>query len=134
MLLKISAVAEELGIAVSTLRYYEKIGLIKPQARVANSRRFDENAMLRLRLIKMAKSAGFTIAEIKQLMSAFSDETAPIAGTCQAFALSKQKELQLKIADLQKMISVLKPMLSCQCLSLKSCLQHSSNYGDQDYP
>ena len=133
MLLKISSVVDELDIPASTLRYYERIGLINPQARVANSRRFNEDAMLRLRLIKMAKSAGFTIDEIKQLLSAFSTKTTPVGETCQAFAVSKQKELQLKVKDLQQMISILKPMLSCQCVSLKSCIEENKNHIRQDY-
>ncbi len=66
--MKIGDVAERLGIPVSTIRYYEKVGLIEHQRRVSGRRDFDERALFALQFIQLAQAAGFTIVEMKSLL------------------------------------------------------------------
>ena len=65
--LTIAAVAREVGVRPSTLRYYERIGLFPSARRVAGRRRYDVCALKQLELIAYAKRAGFSLAEIQVL-------------------------------------------------------------------
>jgi DNA-binding transcriptional MerR regulator len=58
--LTITAIAREAGMRPSTLRYYERIGLLPSPGRVAGRRRYDLCALKQLELISYAKQAGFT--------------------------------------------------------------------------
>lgn len=66
----IGNLAREAGIPVSTLRYYERAGLMKPGGRTgSNYRLYGPEDLDRLRFIKASQAAGFTIADIKSLLS-----------------------------------------------------------------
>lgn len=60
----IAEVARRTGIPASTLRYYEDKGLIASVGRDGLRRRFDPRVLDRLALVRLAQSAGFTLAEI----------------------------------------------------------------------
>jgi len=63
--LTITAVARELGVRPSTLRYYERIRLLSAARRVGGPRRYDDYALNQVELITYAKRAGFTLARIR---------------------------------------------------------------------
>ena len=63
--MKIGELADQIGIAASTIRYYEQVGLIDPPERIGGQRRFPKSAVQALRFIQLAQAGGFTIAEIK---------------------------------------------------------------------
>jgi DNA-binding transcriptional MerR regulator len=69
-LLRITEVADEVGLTTRTVRYYEELGLLKPAARSEGSYRlFDEDDLDRLRFIRgLRDDAGFSLAEIGQLL------------------------------------------------------------------
>ena len=75
LLIQIGDVAKQLNIPASTIRYYEKIGLIKNQSRVSGRRCFDQNTLSTLQFIKLAQSVGFTITETKGLLEHFNNES-----------------------------------------------------------
>ncbi len=70
--LTITAVARKAGVRPSTLRYYEKIGLLPLARRVAGRRRYDVCALKQLELIAYAKQAGFSLAQIQALQESAS--------------------------------------------------------------
>ncbi|HYN69634.1 MAG TPA: MerR family transcriptional regulator [Candidatus Eisenbacteria bacterium] len=69
-LLRIQAVAEDVGLTPRSIRYYEEIGLLKPAARSEGDYRlYDADDIERLRFIKgLRDDAGFSLAEIGQLL------------------------------------------------------------------
>jgi DNA-binding transcriptional MerR regulator len=69
-LLRIQAVAEDVGLTPRSIRYYEEIGLLKPAARSEGDYRlYDGDDIERLRFIKgLRDDAGFSLAEIGQLL------------------------------------------------------------------
>lgn len=68
--LTIGKVAQKAGIGAETVRFYEKEGLIGPTARTeANYRVYESVDIARLRFIRRAKALGFTLKEIKALLS-----------------------------------------------------------------
>ncbi len=67
--LKISEVAERAGVATSTVRYYERIGLVPSPARTpAGYRAYDDAAEARLLFISRAKRLGLSLEQIAELL------------------------------------------------------------------
>jgi len=65
----IAQVARKAGIAASTLRFYEEKGLIASIGRDGLRRRFDPGVLDQLALIALAKSAGFSLDEIRSMFT-----------------------------------------------------------------
>ena len=76
--------------------------------------------MQRLALIDLAKSAGFTIAEIKKLLSGFTRRTPP-GVRWRALAAQKLVELDRRIEEAERMKRVLKVVTRCECPSFADC-------------
>lgn len=65
----IGDLAREAGVPTSTVRYYERAGFIDPDGRSnSNYRLYGDRALDRLRFIRTAQSAGFTLSDIKSLL------------------------------------------------------------------
>lgn len=68
-LLKIGELAEQTGVAVGTIRYYETLALLAPVQRGESGYRYyDSEAIERLRFIKKAQSLQFSLSEIQQVL------------------------------------------------------------------
>lgn len=63
-LIDIGILSKASGVATSTLRYYEEIGLIRSVARNGLRRQYTEDTLVQLALISLGKSAGFSLEEI----------------------------------------------------------------------
>ena len=67
--LTIGRLAERVGIPVETIRYYERRRLLEQPARPASGyRRYGEDAVRRLAFIRRAKTLGFTLGEVQDLL------------------------------------------------------------------
>lgn len=65
----IGRLARECDVPVSTIRYWERAGLIAPGDRTrSNYRVYADDAVARVRLIRMSQSLGFTVADIRTLL------------------------------------------------------------------
>lgn len=67
--MKIGALARAGGVGVETIRYYQRRGLIAQPDRGDGVRRYGDDDMRRLRFIRAAQEAGFTLAEIAELLA-----------------------------------------------------------------
>lgn len=66
----IGQIAGSVGVATSTLRYYEREGLLKPAGRSgAGYRLYDPASVERLRFIRTAQAVGFALEDIKALLA-----------------------------------------------------------------
>lgn len=65
----IGALAKAGGVGVETIRYYQRRGLLAEPARAGGVRRYDGQDARRLRFIRAAQEAGFTLAEIGELLA-----------------------------------------------------------------
>ena len=118
--LPIGEVARRTGLRPSAIRYYEECRLIAPAGRQGGKRRYDESAVERLALIAFAQSAGFTLAEIKQLLSGFR-ETVAAGDRWRALAAKKLAQLDASAARIDVMRAILKRAMQCGCLDLDEC-------------
>ena len=71
--LSVGQVASAVGINASAVRYYERVGVLAPAERVSGQRRYGAETIDRLRTIQAAQQAGFTLAEITQLLKGADD-------------------------------------------------------------
>ena len=68
--LTIGKIARLAGVGIEAIRFYEREGLIaEPPRRESGYRQYSEDAVLRLRFIQRAKGLGFSLKEIKELLS-----------------------------------------------------------------
>src|SRR5215510_14037227 len=73
--LTISAVARQIRLRPSAIRYYERIGLLPRPQRLSGQRRYDATVLYRLAIIQRARQLGFTLGEIRHLFFGFRDVT-----------------------------------------------------------
>ncbi len=65
----IGALARAADVPTSTVRYYERAGLLRPTARSAgNYRLYSEEDLHRLRFIRAAQATGFTLDDVTKLL------------------------------------------------------------------
>ncbi|QDU26665.1 Mercuric resistance operon regulatory protein [Anatilimnocola aggregata] len=109
--LTIGQVAREAGIGVETVRFYEREGLLElPARRASGYRQFEPDAVARLRFIKQAQRLGFTLREIRELLSLKLNPGATRAQVRQR-ALDKVTDFDRRIADLKRMKKALAPLI-----------------------
>jgi len=118
--LTITAIARKAGVRPSTLRYYEKIGLLPLARRVAGRRRYDVCALKQLELIAYAKRAGFSLAEIQVLQESAYRGNPPAPLWCD-LAKGKAVELDQVIVRAQEAKRRLAALSRCRCRNLAEC-------------
>jgi len=112
----VGQIAEEVGINVETIRYYEKLKLLpKPKRRESRYRIYDETDLKRLSFIKRAKELGFTLKEIKELFGLKIDSDAR-CGDVKHLTEHKLKDVDNRISDLKKIRHVLVKLIT-QCVN-----------------
>ncbi len=115
--LTIGEVARRAGVAATTLRYYEQIGLVPPPARLGGQRRYDDSVLARLEVIRLCKSAGFALEEIQLL---FADD-APGRPVSRALAEAKLAEIDAQMESLARARAVIEWGMRCTCPSIDAC-------------
>ena len=91
------------GVSAKMIRHYESIDLIPPAGRTfANYRLYSDADLHRLRFIKRARSLGFSMKEIAQLLALWSDPKRN-SSEVKKLAQSHAAELGRKIAEMQAM-------------------------------
>jgi MerR family redox-sensitive transcriptional activator SoxR len=118
--LTITAVARKMGIRPSTLRYYERIGLLPAAQRVAGRRRYDNYSLKQVELIAYAKRAGFSLAQIRSVQENASLGKSP-ASLWRDLATRKAAELDQVIVRAQQAKKRLVTLSQCRCRSLAKC-------------
>ncbi len=112
--LSIGQVARQAGVGVETVRFYERQGLLeKPPRKESGYRQYPPEAVSRLHFIKKAKEVGFSLKEIKELLSLRLDT----AATCQ----DVRSRAEAKILDIKQKIQALKRMKQALTDLTKAC-------------
>lgn len=105
--IKIGQLAKHGGVNIETIRFYERLNLLVPAARLPSGYRlYDGEAVKRLRFIKNAQALGFTLPEISQLLNLRVSSTAR-CGDVQRKAQAKLQQVEEKIRDLRALASAL---------------------------
>ena len=96
----IGGLAKAAGVGVETVRYYQRRGLLPEPARPPGEvRRYGEQDVRRLRFIRSAQAAGFTLNEIGELLAL---DAADDRARARALAQARVAALDARIAELQE--------------------------------
>lgn len=110
----IGQAADASGVSAKMIRHYESIGLIRAAGRSAgNYRQYDERDIHTLRFVRRARSLGFSMKQIAELLSLWKNRSRSSSKVRQ-LALEHADELDGKIRELQTMVRTLKH-LAQQC-------------------
>ena len=101
--MRIGQLADQTGVTVQTVRYYERRGLLKNTARLASGYRYySADAVRRIRFIKRSQELGYTLVEIASLLEL--SETRPHdTAKARSIVETRIRNIDDKIRDLQRM-------------------------------
>jgi len=100
--LTIGALARRAGVAIDTVRYYEREGLLpEPLRRASGYRSYGEGTVAQLRFIRRAKTLGFTLQEIRELLALSVDRRRGVKAVKQR-AQRRLADIEARIAELER--------------------------------
>ena len=113
----IGQLARAAGVPTSTVRYYERIGLLRPAGRTGSGqyRAYSAQELERLAFIRAAQATGFGLEDIAMLLSLRDGTTTPCKEV-QVLVEQRLTDLAQRLKDLRRVDAVLKA-------SLKMCRQ-----------
>jgi MerR family transcriptional regulator, redox-sensitive transcriptional activator SoxR len=118
--MRIGELARKSGFRPSTIRFYERVGVLPPPLRHNGQRRFGANAELHLSVIAFARKAGFTLDDIRALFHGFEAATPP-SRRWRKLGRRKIDEIESLIGQLRQMERLLKNCSNCRCVKLEDC-------------
>jgi MerR family copper efflux transcriptional regulator len=100
--MRISALATQVGVPTSTIRYYERIGLLTAPARTPSGyREYDEAALQAARFVARSRRLGLTCAQVAALLPAWDGATCTSAhARVSRLVEEKQAEVAARIEEL----------------------------------
>jgi MerR family redox-sensitive transcriptional activator SoxR len=111
----IGEIADMAGIPASTIRYYERIGILPAPRRSSGQRRYARDVLPVLAIIQLAKDANFSLPEIHDLL--YGEESGPTPSLrWRELASRKLREVDEVIARAQAMKHLLEEGLRCASL------------------
>jgi MerR family mercuric resistance operon transcriptional regulator len=129
----IGQLAAAAGIPTSTVRFYERRALLKPDARSGgNYRQYGEGALRRLRFVRAAQATGFSLKDVKELLAvAYSDD--PPCDDVLSLANKRLTEVRQKIKELRGVERLLARAIDDCCRSDDDiCVQVNRLRGRED--
>jgi MerR family mercuric resistance operon transcriptional regulator len=107
----IGSLARAAEVPTSTVRYYERAGLLVPEGRSGgNYRSYSARSLERLRFIRAAQANGFTLDDVKQLLR-FQDGALAPCGEVQSLIEARLRDLEERMQQLRKVRTVLRASL-----------------------
>ena len=114
--MRIGKLSELTGVSIETLRFYEKEGLITPPSRTpAGYRIYQTHSIQQILFILKAKGVGFTLQEIKELLSIRVDAGSHTCGEVKTVAETKLADIEKKLTQLNKIKTVLQTITDACC-------------------
>ena len=124
--MEIGDVAKRAGIRPSAVRYYERIGLLRPAARVSGRRQFGTGVVDRLAFIQLGARLGFSLDELRELLRSVGSNDLRVNKKLRRSARRvmerKIGELDHLIADATNIRAVLSEAMLCECVDLSACV------------
>jgi len=121
--MKIGEVSRRLNMPASTIRYYEKRGLLNPD-RISGKREFDSNALVKLQFVQLCQAAGFSIVEIRKLLANYAQDSSRQGPWFPAVEV-KLAEIREQIDKLQRSEALLNELVECRCKTIEQCVSNA---------
>lgn len=114
-------VAERSGVAVSTLHFYEREGLIESTRTSGNQRRYARECLRRIAFIRTSQRVGISLTEIRSALESLPEGRTPTKRDWTRLSRRWRLDLDTRIARLERLRDTLDGCIGCGCLSLRSC-------------
>ncbi|MDH4134023.1 MAG: MerR family DNA-binding protein [Gammaproteobacteria bacterium] len=106
----IGSLARRAGVNIETVRYYQRRGLLAtPRKPSGGVRHYDADALARLQFIKRAQQLGFTLNEIRDLLSLGNGD----CNNAHALATRRLNDIEARLRDLAAMRRSLTKLIRC---------------------
>ena len=120
-MLTIGQVASQTGLRASAIRYYEAHGLLSAPVRRAGKRMYPPSILARLAVIELAKISGFSLREVRVLLS--NAEAGDGATAWRQLVAAKTLEIDAHMRRLIEIKSILARLNACACATIDECGQ-----------
>src|SRR5262245_46579494 len=108
------------GLPASTIRYWERIGVLSKPVRVGGQRRYSPEAVHWVAVLRLAQACGFRLDEMRRLLHGFGSGVTA-SRRWQELGRRKQQEIDDRITQLKTMRQVVDCVLQCNCFDLLEC-------------
>jgi MerR family transcriptional regulator, redox-sensitive transcriptional activator SoxR len=119
---KIGELAGRTGVNPSAIRFYESLGLLREPHRMGGQRRYADDAVYRVMLIRFAGEMGFALPEVAIFLNGLRDDV-PVGARWHKLARRKLAEVERGIERSLKLKSLLEHLLRCRCGNLQECVE-----------
>lgn len=113
--------AERSGVAVSTLHFYEREGLIASSRTSGNQRRYTRETLRRVAFIRTSQRVGIPLADIGAALATLPVGQSPTKKDWSRLSRAWRGDLDRRIEQLERLRDELDECIGCGCLSLRSC-------------
>ena len=120
-LLSIGQIARRAGVPVSTVRYYESIGLIPAVRSAGNTRQFPRHVLRRIAFIQVSVRYGVTLSEVAEILATLPADHQPSRADWARISTIWSEHLARQQAILARMQEELTGCIGCGCLSQTRC-------------
>ena len=120
-LLTIGEVSHRSGVAPSALRFYDSLGLIRAERSSGGHRLYPRHVLRRVAFIRIAQRMGLSLDRVGEALATLPPDRAPTKAQWASLSRSWRRELDDRIALLEKLRDDLTGCIGCGCLSLQTC-------------
>ncbi len=133
--LTIGDLADRTGLAVSAIRFYETHGIVHPVRNAGGHRRYGRHDLRRLSFAMVAQRLGFALSDIAAHLKDLPIHKAPTKADWTRISKDFRRDIDTRIAELERLGETLDGCIGCGCLSLKACkLYNPDDIKGQDGP
>lgn len=119
--ISIGQVAKRTGLAVSAIRFYADEKLLPSSRGAGGQRLFQRSVIRRVSFILISQQLGYSLNDIRSALASLPDERTPTKADWDKLSRKFSKDIDKKIATLEKLGDSLSGCIGCGCLSLKRC-------------
>lgn len=113
--------AKRSGVAISTLHFYEREGLIDSHRTAGNQRRYHHDLLRRIAFIRVSRNLGIPLNDIREALDTLPDNLTPTKADWARLSSHWRRDLDERIDQLKRLRDNLDGCIGCGCLSLKNC-------------
>ena len=119
--LSVGDISKRSGVAISALHFYESKGLIKSSRNTGNQRRYAQDVLRRVSIIKVAQRLGISLARIQEVFESLPKDRITTVEDWKELSTVWRSDLDSRIRALTQLRDQLDGCIGCGCLSMTAC-------------
>jgi MerR family transcriptional regulator, redox-sensitive transcriptional activator SoxR len=119
--LSVGQLAARAGVAVSTLHFYERQGLISSYRTAGNQRRYRREVLRRVGLVRIAQRVGIPLADVRAVLDLLPNQRTPTREDWERLTQCWKADLDERIHRLAQLRDEFTGCIGCGCMSLDLC-------------